>query len=86
MKDYPVGKAQQTVLDALNITATGHSAAQEIFKSLGLVVVTKREGRRSVPSITVLDRDGGGFNASGEGETWQQYPDSDFSNIQEWVG
>jgi len=85
MRDYPVGKAQQMVLDQLNITATGHGDAKRIFESLGLVVASKREGRRSVPRITVLDRIGGGFNASGEGVTWRQYPDADFENIQQWV-
>jgi len=73
------------VLDALNLTASGHGDANRIFDDLGLVVASKREGRRSVPSITVLDRDSGAFNASGEGVTWQQYPDADFSNIQQWV-
>lgn len=85
MRDYPVGKAQQMVLDALNLTASGSGDANRIFESLGLVVASKRKGRTSVPSITVLDRDGGAFNAEGEGVTWQQYPDADFSNIQQWV-
>jgi len=85
MRDYPVGKAQQMVLDTLNIAATGHGDAEEIFKSLGLVVGSKRKGRKSVPVITILDRDSGAMNTSGEGVTWQQYPDADFSNIQEWV-
>lgn len=85
MRDYPVGKAQQIVLDSLNITATGYSDAERIFKNLGLIVTSKREGRRSVPSITVLPRIEGGFNAAGEGVTWQQYPDADFENIQQWI-
>jgi len=85
MKDYPVGKAQQMVLDALKLTAGGHSDANRIFESLGLVIASKREGRKSVPSITVLDRDGGAFNAAGEGVTWQQYPDANFESIQQWV-
>lgn len=85
MRDYPVGKAQQMVLDALNLTASGSSDANRIFESLGLIVASKREGRKSVPSITVLDREGGAFNIDGEGETWQQYPDADFTNIQQWI-
>ena len=85
MKDYPTGKAQQMVLDALNIIATGHGDAERIFKSLGLAVGSRREGRKSVPSITVLDRFGGALNADGEGETWQQYPEANFKNIQQWI-
>jgi len=85
MKDYPVGKAQQMVLDALNVTATGHGDAKKIFEDLGLVVSSKREGRKSVPSITVLDRFAGTLNAEGEGETWQQYEESNFESIQQWI-
>ena len=85
MRDYPVGKAQQMVLDALGLTADGSGDANRIFESLGLIVASKREGRKSVPSITVLDREGGAFNVDGEGETWQQYPDADFENIQQWT-
>jgi len=85
MKDYPIGKAQQMVLDALNITAIGFGDAKRIFEEMGLVVASKRDGRKSVPVITVLDRMDGGFNVSGEGVTWQKYPDADFTNIQEWI-
>lgn len=85
MRDYPVGKAQQMVLDALNITATGHGDADRIFRDLGLAVSSKRQGRKSVPVITVKDRFGGGFNASGEGVEFRQYPNADFSSISKWV-
>lgn len=49
MRDYPTGKVQQMVLDALNLTASGHGDANRIFDDLGLVVASKREGRRSIP-------------------------------------
>jgi len=85
MRDYPVGKAQQMVLSALGIAATGFGDAQRKFEDLGLSVTSKREGRQSVPVVEVLDRDAGAFNAAGEGVTWQQYPDADFTNIQQWI-
>lgn len=74
-RDYPVGVAQQTVLDALGMTASGFGDASQKFDSLGIVVASKRQGRSSVPAVKILNRQGGGFNRYGEGETWQQYPD-----------
>lgn len=85
MRDYPVGKAQKMVLDALNLTASGFGDAQKKFSELGLIVTSKRQGRKSVPVIEILDREDGGFNASGEGVAWQQYPDVDFTNVQQWI-
>lgn len=85
MKGYPVGKAQQQVLTALELTASGFAAAERKFEKLGLVVTSKRQGRKSVPVITILNRETGALNANGEGVAWQQYPDANFENIQHWV-
>lgn len=52
-KDYPVGKAQQIVLDALGMTATGFDDAASKFKELGITVSSKRQGRTSVPVVSV---------------------------------
>ena len=41
-KDYPVGVAQQKVLDVLGLTATGYGDASDKFMNLGLVVASKR--------------------------------------------
>lgn len=41
-KDYPVGKAQETILKALSLTATGYGDASEKFMNLGIVVASKR--------------------------------------------
>ena len=85
MKDYPVGKAQKMVLDALGITATGHSDASRKFAELGLAVSSKRVGRSSVPVVKVLDRYAGALNQYGEGETWKQYEDIDLTLIEQWI-
>lgn len=74
-RDYPVGVAQQQVLDALGMTATGFGDANEKFEDLGLIVASKRVGHSSVPVVKILNRQGGGFNRYGEGEVWQAYPD-----------
>ena len=85
MRDYPVSKAQKVILNALSITASGHGDAERIFESFGLVVASKRQGRRSVPVVTVLDRNDGGFNVAGEGVTYEKYPTVDFENIKQWI-
>ena len=84
-RNYPVGKAQQMVLDALNLTARDFSEANRIFENLGIVVSSKRQGRRSVPVITVKDRLGGAFNAAGEGVEYREYADVDLSAVAQWV-
>ena len=84
-RDYPVGKAQQMVLDALGMTASGHSDAQAKFEALGLAVGSRREGRATVPAITVLNRHGGGFTAYGDGDGWREYDDIDTSAIEQWI-
>lgn len=85
MANYPVGKAQQIVLDALGMTAADHSEASQKFEELGIVVSSRREGRTSVPVVIVKDRFGGGFNAGGDGEEWRNYKDVDLSNISQWI-
>ena len=85
MKQYPVGKAQQMVLDALELTATGNVDAERIFEQLGLVVASKREGRKSVPSITKREIERGGFH---NGDGWSQeieFDAVDFSKIAQWM-
>lgn len=86
--EYPVGKAQQIVLDALGLEAAGATSANELFESLGLVVRPVRQGRTSVPEIMIKDRWAGGFSAEGDGEEWQAYGDltaEQMSAIAPWV-
>jgi hypothetical protein len=83
----PPGKAQQIVLDALGIEANNFAHANEIFTALGISVVPVRQGRRSVPSVRLLDTSGGAFNLEGEGEAWDNYAavDVDLSVLDEWL-
>ena len=83
-KQTPVGKAQQMVLDALNLKAESWNEACAIFSRIGIVVGAKRVGRTSVPVITV-DRYGGGFNAYGEGESWTKGDNTDLTPIKQWM-
>ena len=85
MRQYPVGKAQQMALDALELTAAGSADAEKIFERLGLVVASKRQGRKSVPSITRRDTETGGMH---NGDGWSQeieFDAVDFSKIAQWM-
>ena len=84
-REYPVGKAQQMVLDALNMTAANHREAEHLFESLGIVVASKRQGRTSVPAITIKSRQIGGFDASGDGWSDTKYAAIDTSAIEQWI-
>jgi len=85
MASYPVGKAQQMVLDALGLTAKDFSEASKIFEDLGISVGSKRQGRSSVPVVTVEDRFSGGFSAAGDGFEYRKHQDHDFSAIEQWI-
>lgn len=69
MKIMPAGVAQTKVLSALGKTAESWQEAEQIFKNLGITVMSKRVGRSSEP---VVEFHGvrGGFNSYGEGETY----------------
>lgn len=85
-KDFPVGKAQQVVLNALGLTADGFIEANKIFADHGLIVGSRREGRASVPVVNLKETSGGGFNDDGEGEAWEiEYKPVDFSKIAQWM-
>lgn len=68
-KDYPVGKAQQQVLDALGMTATGFGDATAKFDQLGIVVASKRDGRKSVPVVSIKQ------------SNWKQNTYGDFDGV-----
>lgn len=85
-KDYPVGKAQQMVLDALGLAADGFSEADQLFAEHGLVVSSKREGRASVPVVRLMETAGGGWNVGGDGESYSiSYKNIDLSKIAQWM-
>jgi len=80
--EYPVGKAQQIVLDALGLKAAGMTSANELFESLGLIVRPVRQGRASVPEITIKNRYEGGWNEGGDGDSWRAYGDLTAEQMQ----
>jgi len=80
-----LGKAQQTILDALGIEAENYAHAEAIFTALGIVVNHKRVGRKSVPVVSKIDQAGGAMNQFGEGEEWPGINPVDFSAITEWM-
>ncbi len=86
-RQYPVGKAQQMVLDALNITVkvNGHRHAQQIFDELGITVSSKRVGRASVP-VVIVNTGGSGRHAYGDYDVWDA-PSAgiDLSAVAQWV-
>lgn len=85
-RNYPVGKAQQTILDALSLEADSFHEADEVFARYGLAVTSVRQGRRSVPQVSLRDTVGGGFNIHGEGESYDiEYEPVDLSQIKEWM-
>lgn len=84
---YPVGKAQKQVLEALGRSdIQTFQGAEDFFARIGIIVTPVRQGKASVPSITQRDSIGGGFNAYGEGETWDMgYEQVDLSKIAQWM-
>lgn len=84
-RDYPTSKAQDQVLAALNIAATGYGDAERKFKALGLNVVAKRVGRKSVPSIAMIDARVGGMHS---GDGWSEtveFKSTDLEKISQWI-
>lgn len=85
-KDYPVGSAQEKVLNALGLTATGFSDAERIFGELGIEVTSKRVGRSSEPVVSELNSYGGGWNVGGDGESYKiSYKDTDLTPLAQWM-
>lgn len=87
MKEFPVGVAQQKVLDALGEKASDWGQAERIFDEYGITVKAKRVGHVSVPVVTIKPRFGGGFNQDGEGETWDYgaFPESVRTKLEQWL-
>ncbi len=83
---YPVGKAQKMVLDALGVSIDTYDGAEAFFERIGIIVTPVRQGRKSIPSIKMRETVGGGFNAYGEGETYEiDYQHVDLTPLQQWM-
>lgn len=85
MRDYPTSKAQQMVLDALGLTASGYGDAERKFKALGLNVVAVRIGRKSIPAITKLDGGIGGFHNEDGWSGMIEFSQVDLSKVSQWM-
>lgn len=86
MSEFPVGKAQKQVLDALGLTANTHAEAVKIFEEIGIAVSSKRVGRTSKPAIKMLDTTRGGFSADGDGYADEiTHKEIDFAPVAQWI-
>jgi len=82
----PVGKAQQTVLDALGKKADTWQEACSIFEKAGITVGAKRVGRNSVPVVAhARGSIGGAFNEHGEGESWDLSQSDVIDIVKQWM-
>jgi len=81
----PPGKAQQVILCTLGVEAESFGHANAIFEKLGIIVMAKRQGCKSVPVVQRNDLSGGDFNRYGEGEAWDLSVDVDLSAIQDYI-
>ncbi|OLB44108.1 MAG: hypothetical protein AUG51_22200 [Acidobacteria bacterium 13_1_20CM_3_53_8] len=52
-KPYPVGKAQQIILDALGRDVESFQEAEKIFADLRIIVTPVRQGHDSVPHVSL---------------------------------
>lgn len=83
--EYPASKAQKIILDALNLTAETHKEATDLFAKYGLSVSSKREGRKSIPAVCLLDATVGGFH-NGDGDCVEiSYKNIDLSPITQFM-
>lgn len=85
-KETPVGSAQEKVLNALGLTANSFGDANRIFSEIGIEVGCKRVGRSSEPVITEKPTSFGGWNAGGDGESYEvNYKVADLSKVTHWM-
>lgn len=81
------GKAQQVILDALEIEAESFGHANAIFEAIGIQVSPVRQGRRSVPEVSIHRESGSQRNLDGDFDTWD-YSNADgldLSALAEWM-
>lgn len=83
---YPVGRAQWQVCKAI-----GHpeietfQEAEALFARVGITVIAVRQGRSSVPSITI--KSGYSWNAGGDADVWggSTLTQEQLAAIQQWM-
>lgn len=85
-KHFAVGATQSKVLKALGMTAENFDHANAIFDRIGIVVSSKRVGCVTEPVVARRETVGGGFNAYGEGDTWNiPTEDVDLTPLAQWM-
>lgn len=87
-RQTPVGKAQQQVLDALGLEANSWQEAKQAFEEAGIEVASRREGRKSVPVVSIHRnfRASGGWNPGGDGEyVPARKPKIDLTPVKQWM-
>lgn len=87
-RQTPVGKAQQQVLDALGLKADCWQEAKRVFAEIGIEVGSRREGRSSVPVVSIHRnfQGGGGWNPGGDGEyVPARNPKVDLTPVKQWM-
>jgi hypothetical protein len=87
-KHYPTSSAQDQVLKALGLDCReyNYDTANDLFRAVGISVSFRRQGRVSVPVVTLMESAGGAFNAYGEGESWSVDPKAiDLTPLASWM-
>lgn len=81
-RSYPASKAQVTILDALGLDADDYNFAQAeiIFDELGIIVTSKRQGRKSIPAVAVK-ADSAGMTAGGDYDVAVNEIDSEVAQL-----
>ncbi len=84
-KEFPTSRAQDTVLKALGLKAENYSQAERILEACGLKVTPVRQGRTSIPSVTLLDGVSGGWSNGDADYTTVTPKQIDLTPILEWI-
>lgn len=83
--EYPTTVAQDKVLQALGLKAENYPQAERILEACGLSVTPVRQGRTSVPSVTLLDGVSGGW-LNGDADYATVTPTQiDLTPILQWI-
>ena len=85
--EFPVGKAQQQVLDALHLQAASFQDADRVLAEYGLSVGSRRVGRVSVPVVRRLAAEEGGWELDGYSgaSVTLTYKAIDLAPIAQWL-
>lgn len=86
-RSYPMSKAQSMVIAALGFDTDDYNFAQAeiIFGELGIIVTSKRQGRKSIPAVAAT-ADSAGMTAEGDYDVAVNEIDSEVAQLlAEWM-